>query len=684
MIVWSPDSYSTQMKLRRLVHLAAALAPVPAAFPQTAQESIVQSPEIVVNATFLPSDAAGTTRIDLQPETGPSIGSWELLSRAVANFHVADSGAGGYGGLFALRGLANTPYFSEPAVTVYFADIPLPSSFTYPTALFGFDSVAVFRGPEGTEFGRATDGGVVVFNPQSTGASAGGELLAAYGSYDSRQAAATAHTAPSGYADAEVDADYDARNGYITNHQLGIRVDDQENENAFARFRMRPAAGDEITLEMLATRSRDGAQPLVPLGGPLFEVSRAREGLTDLDSWGAALKGSFALPASATLTSVSSYTDWRMNPYESFLVLPPPLENAILQDQKSWNEELRLQGDPLAALRWNVGAWLSRGTTDNSVDRAIPGLFPIEVSNFEQGDESAALFGEVIFAPAKTWKIIAGLRAETDEKNFVRHEQVPTPGLDYVGSGRYDGLLPRLAANWAIAADSHAELSVAWGLRPGGFASYTDNPALIPFASERSTAYSLGWDTSFSQHTADVAVRAFYDDISNLQIERSFSDTDYFVATAPRAHSVGGEIEGRWHPAPAWTVGITAGWTYIRLDTFFAPLSGQDEAGHQAPNAPQYNADLDITYRPGRGWFAAGQLAAVGRTFYDELETAKYTQGAYSLIGLRAGYETARWTLTVFGENLANTGYYELIIPGVNSGNPGAPRTVGAKAAIKF
>ena len=664
--------------------MCACLATAGAAYPQSAPENVVQTPGIVVNATYLPSDAAGATRIELQPEAGPTADSWELLSRAVANFHVAESGSAGYGTLFSLRGLANTPYFSEPAVTVYFDDIPLPSSFTYPTGLFGFDSVAVFRGPEGTEFGRATDGGVVVFSPQSAPNRAGGELLAAFGSYDARQTAASVWTTPSGTADAEVDADYDARNGYITNQRLGIRVDDQENENAFARFRLRPAPGDELTLEMLDTRSRDGAQPLVPLGGPLFDVSRAKEGVTDLDSLGAALKGSFALQSSATLTSVTSYTDWRMNPYESFLVLPPPLENQILEDQKSWNEEIRFRTDPLAPFRWELGAWLSKGTTDNGVDRSIPGLFPIQVSNFEQGSESAAVLGEVVFAPAKAWKITAGLRAETDDKNFTRYEQVPTPGLNYVATGRYDGLLPRLAAAWAVAPESHVEASVAVGLRPGGFSSYTENLSLSPFASERSTAYSVGWDTSFAQHSADIAIRAFYDDISNLQIERSFSEADYFVATAPRAHSVGAEIEGRWHPSSDWTVGISAGWTYVRLDTFFDPLTGQDESGNEAPSAPRYNADLEVTYRPGRGWFAAGQLSAVGKTYYDEMETAKYAQGAYSLVGLRAGYDTARWSLTVYGENLANTGYYELIIPGVNSGNPGAPRTVGAKAAIRF
>jgi iron complex outermembrane receptor protein len=663
---------------------SAALGGRGAAFAQAVAPDIIQTPGIVVTDTSLTFDAAGTTRVALEPEVDAPLSSWDALGRSVANLHVSESRAGGYGGLFELRGLANTPYFGEPSVTVYLADIPLPSSFTYPTGIFGFGSATVFRGPEGTEFGRATDGGVVVLAPDSPSIAPSAEAIAGGGSYDSRQIAATAQTGASGTADAMVAADYDARSGYIENQQLGVRVDDQEDEDLFARARLRPAKGDEIALEVLRTRSRDGAQPLVPLGGPLFDVSRAMEGVTDLDSWGAALKGTFSLPGSTTLETDTSYTDWRMNPYADYLVLPPPLESRIIQDQKSWNEEVRLATDPLASVHGEVGAWLSKGTTDNFSDRSVLGLYPIEVSSFEQGNRSAALFGEAVFAPAPAWRLTAGLRAESDAKDFVRLEQVPTPGLAYVGSGRYDGLLPRVAASWAASADSHLEASVAMGLRPGGFSSFTDNPSFIPFAAERSTAYSAGWETALAGKTVTLAVRAFYDDITNLQIERSFSATDYFVATAPRAHSEGGEIEGRWRPAKDWSLSLAAGLSSVRLDSFFAPIGGRNESGNDAPSVPLYNAGLEAAYRPGKGWFAAAQLTAVGRTYFDELETPRYTQAAYSLVGLRTGYGTGRWTVTLYGDNLANARYYELIVPGVNSGEPGAPRTVGAKVAIRL
>jgi hypothetical protein len=65
-----------------------AAAAARCAFAQASQEP-VRSPEVVVTANYLPSDAAGITRIDEQPEYEPAVDSWQLLGRAVANLHVA-------------------------------------------------------------------------------------------------------------------------------------------------------------------------------------------------------------------------------------------------------------------------------------------------------------------------------------------------------------------------------------------------------------------------------------------------------------------------------------------------------------------------------------------------------------------------------------------------------------------
>ena len=105
----------------------------------------------------------GRGRSRIRPR-GPGAGgtaSRRLLGTVAAqvpNFRVEAAGTSSFGAIYGLRGLANTPYFSDPAITVYFDDIPLAGSFSYPTDLFGFASwQAVYRGPSRRRSGaRAT------------------------------------------------------------------------------------------------------------------------------------------------------------------------------------------------------------------------------------------------------------------------------------------------------------------------------------------------------------------------------------------------------------------------------------------------------------------------------------------------------------------------------------------------
>lgn len=664
--------------------LAAALLVPLHARTQSQPDPVVQNPEVLVRDTPVQDTNIQAAPVALSRDETPPAGVWDQLGSSLPNFHVFQGGAGGYGSLFSLRGLSNTPYFSEPALTVYFGDIPLPGSFAYPLDVFGFASAALVDGPAGTRFGRATDGGVLLFTPPQGATSAGGQFTASAGSYADRKAGIEVHGLPTGSADAEFMAGYDARDGYIENHLLGTRVDDQEDESAFARVRVRPSKGGEVSLELLQTRSRDGAQPLVPLSGPLYAVSRPMEGVTDLDSVGAALRLSQALGDGGVLSSVTSYTDWRMDPYRDYLTTPAPLESSVTQDQKSWNEEVHLSLRPSPDVRFDSGLWLSRGSTDSFVSRALFGRIPVDVSGFNQGDSSGAAFAEVSFDATPLLTFSAGVRAEDDEKHFTRREQAPVPGLAFEGEGRYRAILPHVLATLNAGPRGVLDAAIAFGMRPGGFASFTDNPALIPFATERSTAYSFGWKSARLGRSWDVGLDAFYTAIGNYQVERSFSPTDYLVAAAPRAHSQGVEFSGRWS-ATAWLdVRANAGLLQTRLDRFTAPLTGQIENGNPAPGVPALTAGLEATIRPGRGWFGTGRLTTVGRTHFDELSTAHFSQDAYSVLDVEAGYRAARWSLAAYCANAGATSYYALIVPGVLSGVPGAPRTLGAKVSLRY
>src|SRR3974390_979415 len=94
---------------------------------------------------------------------------------------------------FSIRGFAQQ-LNTTPSVAVYFADAVLPrggsvgegggSEGLAPGSLFDLQNLEVLKGPQGTLFGRNTDGGAVLVVPKKPTANFEGYVEGAYGNYD--------------------------------------------------------------------------------------------------------------------------------------------------------------------------------------------------------------------------------------------------------------------------------------------------------------------------------------------------------------------------------------------------------------------------------------------------------------------------------------------------------------------
>jgi len=642
---------------------------------------------LVVEARLLTETPATVTNVDLAAQP-LAAGTTARLAAHTANFFVATNGAEAFNDTFALRGLTNTPIFGDPAVSFYLDELPLGSGFTFPENLAGFARAGLHRGPtQNTVFGRAGSAGVVTLQTPELGAAPGGELRASYGNYDARAISAGAGTAGGGVSDFYVNASYVARDGYVTNTTLGRDIDYKDKRSALARWRVRPSAGSEITLLVTGLRARNGVQPLVPLGGPLFAVSRQNEGYTDLDAWNAALSAAFTTPL-GRLTATLSRNDWDLGPYLSTLAFGPmELANYVTQEQRNWNGELKLVADAKSAVRWQGGAFWSDGKTDGSFDREF-GPFPFERSSYRIDARNLAAFGEATFPLAPAIALTAGLRLEDSRKAMQRTETIPTPQT-FDLRRESSALLPKLGLSYAFDRDTSLFATVGAGYKPGGFSAFTGNRALAAFGPERTKTLEAGITRTSADKKLSATLRAFYYDIDGYQIERSFATgaatgDDYLVVNAPRARSLGSEVEFAWKPLAGLTLAADAGWTDVTLREFTDPYTGVSYAGKRAPAVPVYDASLRADYAAPCGFFVGAELASNGRTYYTEGEDPMFGQRAYTLLGARAGYARGPWRVTVYGDNLTDREYYSAITPGTGHGTPGTPRTYGVEVSAKF
>jgi len=657
-----------------------------AAMAQSTADSVVKLDPLVIEDHLLTDSPATVTKIIFDQQPFALATTTGLASRS-ANFFIATNDAESFNDIFSLRGLTNTPIFGDAAISFYLDDLPLGSGFTFPVNLAGFARAELHRGPtQNTVFGRAGSAGVVTLATPSASANNQSQLRVSYGNYNARQISADANTGSGGATDAYVNLNYAARDGYITNTTLGRDIDAKDSRSGLVRVRTRPSDTSELTLLVTANRARDGVQPLVPLGGPLFSVDRQTEGLTDVDAWNAALTASFTTPV-GRLTATTSHNDWDLGPYSSTLGFGfAELTNNVEQRQRTWSEEVKLVSDRKSSTHWQVGAFYSDSRTEGSFERLF-GPFPFEQSDYRIANRNVAAFGEATFRIAPDIELTAGLRLEDSRKNFNRVETVPTPQT-FALDDESSAWLPKLGLSYDVSRDTQLFATVGAGYKPGGFSAFTGNRSLAAFGPERTKTFEAGVTHTSKDQTLAATFRVFYYDIDGYQIERSFATSsvadDYLVANAPRARSLGGELELTWRPVNGLTLAADLGRTDVTLREFTDPYTGVSYAGNRAPAVPVFDASLRGDYESPGGFFGGIELVANGRTYYTEAEDLMFGQKSYALLGAHLGYAHDKYRVTLYGQNLTDKEYYSAITPGTFHGTPGAPRTFGVEVAAKF
>lgn len=620
----------------------------------------------------------------LPAATEPAAGLSDL-ARRTAGFTVSDAGARGFGQITTLRGLGNTPYFGDSSAPVYLDDIPLATAATFPTELLGFDSVAVHRGPQAaTLFGRAADAGVIHFTsarpspgaPQSRVAIAAGDhgLFAANASVTAAAGADTDLLAAVGHS---------RRDGYIRNTQLNQDVDDRESLSARLKLTHRPSEGTELSLHVLGSRARDGAQALVPLGGPYHEVTRGKEGQADTDF----LATSFGISrelATGTLSSTTSWSQWELSPYANRLVVFGgfDFDSELTQTQRTLAEEIRY-----TSAQWTAGAFWSTSRIRGATDRVFSG-FPIEQSAFTTDADSLALFGRGNVALGHGWTLVPGLRAERTAKEFERRETIPATAR-IRRDDDWSALLPSVAATRQLTDATDLTLSLARGFKAGGYSAFTGRSDLAVFGPQRAWTAEAAYRANRKDLNLSYTTRAYASRVTGYQIERSFAvpntfTDEYLVVNAREARVLGLELESAWSPATDWTLTLAASVSRARLEDFTDPFTGISYSGNQAPYAPTGNGSFRVDYRPARGLFAGAGVSWTGTTYYDEQETAMFAQRSYTLVDASVGFAFARGSVALFGRNLGDEEYYSAITPGVGHATPGAPRTWGVELSAAW
>ena len=192
---------------------------------------------------------------------------------------------------------------------------------------------------------------------------------------------------------------------------------------------------------------------------------------------------------------------------------------------------------------------------------------------------------------------------------------------------------------------------------------------------EKVTAYEGGLKSEFLDRRLRINLAGFYYDYKDLQVGKVVN-ASLALENAATATIYGAELELRARPTPDLELGLTGSYLNAKFDSFISidparpggdgrtvdPATGApafNNAGNRLPQAPKWTVDAmaQYTVRSDHGSFALrGEVLWVDKVYFSAFNVPQVSQPAKTKLNASLIYTDPgdRWSVTVYGKNLAN------------------------------
>ena len=644
------------------------------------------------------------------------------LQGALPGFGAISSDSAGYGDILSIRGTSNTTFFGPAGLAMIVDDVPFGDVYGYPTEFFDLEQMTLHRGPQGSRFGRNGAGGVLEMRTAGPTDEPSYKLSAEYGSYDSQNYRLSASGPINDKWSYTLQSYFKRRGSFNDNTFDSSNEDTREQFGALGSLYYRPGADFELQLRAMVETNRDGAQRLTALPGvgsqfgpgidflrsqDLFTNNSDFEGRTNLDRLQLSLHTNQDL-GWANFKSISSFQKWELDPSTADLDLTfqPVTTSTIVQEQKMFTQEFRLESDRDEDVRLSGGVFYLNKDSDGGAERFFftgATTFETQTTDFSLDEESVSLFGNLEWDLNDALTVSAGGRLQYTESILDRNKTsfgispfnpmappgpIPliVPGSQAQQSSESEGwyFSPTIGATLKLNDEASLFARTSIGVKPEGHTAFSDNPNTSSFDEETSWESEIGLRYESADSTVEAELRGYFKRIDDYQLNASVPfTTDFIIVNAERVTALGLELEANWRPVENLTLSASAGISEIEFDDY-TDLGGVNRDGSQVPFLPEFTAALGFRLDVTEKIYLQSSVRSIGTTFYDAANTSSFKQGSYQVWDAEIGYRAENWNAAVFGRNMLDEEYYSFINDAIAAGSPGDPGMVGVRVGLEF
>ncbi len=607
--------------------------------------------------------------------------------------------------------------------------------------LFDLQRVEAVLGPQGTLYGRNSNGGAINFISNDPAFEFGGHASVGFGNYSAINSDAALNIPVSDVLAFRIAAGTEKHNPYD---------DDGSNDVDAQAVRIKLLYKPGNYLRILLTV--DGAErrsvganygaicppnniapgcvgvPYVPYSG-LGPPSPSAH--NDDTIFGTSLDVQYDL-GWGNLISLTGYKHYTFSGDTS-----PPWYGGVdhfdyIHDERdrSITQELRIASEPASRIAWVAGAYYSNETQPatiqfNYLDTILqgfglpPGYFQ-KLTTVSSRYQSEAVFGDITVPLFEGVRFRGGLRYTHENKDstgVVEAGVLGIPGFPFgppetnIANETIGRLTWKAGLDYDVTPKNLLYVTVSTGFKSGGVNNLPAAAGLSTYAPETIKAYEAGSKNRFFEDRLQVNAALFYYDYKNYQTFVFYTPTGGPFAGAtlfPTVNSQtatfkGGELDAIWKVTQADTLGFDVNWLHDRYDEFvvalpFSPVF--DLSGTDVPLTPRstYGVNYSHVFTIANGdtlSFAANSWLVMSHLVSGNYgSNYTYTQPKYHKTGVNLTYRTASsgWSVTAFVRNIENkatintiSGGYP-VLPNLNYTNVmlDPPRTFGLRIGKEF
>ena len=569
----------------------------------------------------------------------------------------------------------------DPTVGYYLDDMPIifvNAGFVPDVNPFDLERVEVLRGPQGTLYGASSSAGVVKIvtaDADPTRISAKADL-----SYGTVQNGGNSYTAQ-GAVNLPIIKDqlairlaggYQQLGGYINNSLLGLE-EVNESELSYFRAKLNYRPNDQLSIKAMYWK-QDKDTGSFAAGNDDFDHPTPFEEFYKLgfDMYNGTITYRFP---KLTLYSTTSYIDMIPDTEDGHSGILIDSEG----DQKTFNQEIRINSENDGNLNWVLGAFYNNGEGNQKTSFVFPlpdgTFFPSEFIDQNVTSRQIAVFGELYyrFLDGKAQASL-GLRYFTDDREQETLlpsivEVLTLLGIDAKRSTNYNNVSPRFNLAFYPIERTIAYATVANGFRSGLIQPGGNLASAIPFGieieefinEENLWSYEVGFKSELANNEVTIEGALYYNDwsdmivVSNQLVDMGGIPTPIILyENVDGATSLGFDWNLIYSHPKGLTLAFNGNVNSSEYKSDLPGIAGIKE-GDRINHVPKMTLAGSASYRIPLG--NSLKLMSFANLQYSSERSeinggVTYTGDKITVLNARVGVEAKNWGIYLFGNNL--------------------------------